>query len=443
MAFKKLHGVHVPHRKNTAGAATVTMDPPSVVTIPVSMHIGAPAKPLVKAGDLVTVGQRIAEVGGFVSSPVHASVSGKVKKIDEMLNSQGRKVPVIVIESDGQMTRCPDLKPPVINDTEDFLQAMTDSGIVGLGGAGFPTSAKLTIKDLNTVDTVIVNGAECEPYITSDTRTMLDNPKLVIEGARLLQKYLHVPRVIFAIEENKPKCIAKFREHTTYETGMEVITLPCVYPQGGEKVIIHNCIRRIVPEGKLPLDVGCIVINVTTLASIARYVKYGVPLIKKCITVDGPAVKTPKNVIAPIGTSMADVFAFCNGFKSEPKKILYGGPMMGIAVPNLEQPILKNTNAILAFPEEEAVLPTPTACIKCGRCVAHCPFHLMPGEIESAYERRDLETLAELKVNICMECGCCSYACPASRPLVQTNRLAKTLLASYLKTKKEQEAAKK
>ena len=443
MALRKLHGVHVPHRKNTADLAAVNMDCPSTVTIPMSMHIGAPSKPLVKVGDTVTIGQRIAEACGFVSSPVHASVSGTVKKIEDVLISNGRRVPAIVIESDGLMTRCPDLKPPVINDAAGFLQALTDSGIVGLGGAGFPTQVKLTVKDLSRIDAVIVNGAECEPYITSDTRTMLDNPKLVIEGARLLQKYIHAKRIIFAIEDNKPKCISTMQEFCAAETGMEVASLPAMYPQGGEKVLIYHTIGKIVPEGKLPLDVGAIVINVTTLASIARYIKYGIPLIKKCVTVDGSAVKTPKNVIAPIGTSMADVFAFCDGFKEEPKKVLYGGPMMGIAVPDLNEPILKNTNAILAFDEAEATLPEPTACIKCGRCIAHCPFNLMPVEIEAAYERNDVEALAELKVNICMECGCCNFICPARRPLVQTNKLAKAQVMAYLKAKQEKEAAKK
>ena len=248
MAFKKLHGVHVPHRKNTAGAATVTMDPPSVVTIPVSMHIGAPAKPLVKAGDLVTVGQRIAEVGGFVSSPVHASVSGKVKKIDEMLNSQGRKVPVIVIESDGQMTRCPDLKPPVINSAEDFLQALTDSGIVGLGGAGFPTSVKLRVKDLSKIEAVIVNGAECEPYITSDTRTMVENPKLVVAGAKMLQQYIGVKRVIFAIEDNKPECISALESLCQGEDGLEVASLPSLYPRAVKRSLFTTPSARSFPR---------------------------------------------------------------------------------------------------------------------------------------------------------------------------------------------------
>ena len=443
MALKKLHGVHVPHHKNTQDMVAVRMDCPASVTIPMSMHIGAPAKPIVKAGDLVQVGQRIADAGGFVSSPIHASVSGKVKKIDDMLASNGRRMATIIIEADGQQTPYEGLQPPVINSLEDFQKAVSDSGVVGLGGAGFPTAVKLTVKDLSKIEAVVVNGAECEPYITSDTRTMLDQGDLVIQGAKLLQQYLQVKRVIFGIEDNKPKCIAHFKELCAKETGMEVHALPAMYPQGGEKVLVFHTTGRIVPEGKLPLDAGAIVINCTTLAAIARYVNTGMPLVEKCVTVDGSAVKSPKNVIAPIGTAMGDVFEFAGGFACEPKKVLYGGPMMGIAVPDLNQPILKNTNAILAFAEDDARLPEPSACIKCGRCIAHCPFSLQPCEIEAAFERKDVEAMAELKVNICMECGCCSFICPASRPLVQTNKLAKPLVMAYLKEKQEKEAAKK
>ena len=442
MRRKPLHGVKTPHRKNTADQPAEYMPVPAFVTIPMSMHIGAPASPKVKVGDHVKVGQVIAEASGFVSSPVHASVSGRIKKIEDIVISNGRKVPAITIESDGKMERFEGLKLPVVESSADFLQALTDSGIVGLGGAGFPTSVKLNVKNLDQIEAVIVNGAECEPYITSDTRTMLDNPKLVIAGARLLQEHLHVKRIIFAIEDNKPRCIDLFRQMVQSETGMEVMSLPSLYPQGGEKVMIYNTIGKIVPEGKLPLDVGAIVINCTTLASVARYIQYGIPLVKKCVTVDGSAVKTPKNVIAPIGTALADVFAFCDGFKEEPRKVIYGGPMMGIAVPDLEQPILKNANAILAFAEKEAAPRPFSPCIRCGRCVAACPMRLTPCEVENAFDRKDMALLASLKINICMECGCCSYVCPSSRPLVQTHRLAKPLLAAYLREQKEKEAAK-
>ena len=421
----KMHGVHVPHHKNTAAMPAVIMDCPKSVTIPMSMHIGTPARPLVKVGEYVKMGQRIAEADGFVSSPVHASISGTVKKIDSFLASNGRRI------------------PPVYHNQQEFLQALTDSGIVGLGGAGFPPSVKLTVKNMAKIDAVIVNGAECEPYITSDTRTMLDQSRLVMEGARILQHQLKAPKILFAIEDNKPECIALFEKLCAAEDAMEVCSLPSMYPQGGEKVLIYHTMGRLVPEGKLPIDVGAIVINVTTLASIARYLEHGLPLVRKCITVDGSAVKEPKNVVAPIGASLADVFAFCGGFKAEPKKVLYGGPMMGIAVPDLSEPILKNTNAILAFAEDEATPPKTTACIRCGRCIGHCPLRLMPAEVEDAYAAGDVEKLAALKVNLCMECGCCSYICPAHRPLVQTNRLAKAKVAAYLREQKQKEAAAK
>ena len=443
MALRRLSGVHAPHRKNTAAVAPVRMPVPAMLTIPMSMHIGAPAKPMVSPGDTVKVGQKIAEAGGFVSSPIYTGASGTVKKIEGVLASGGAYVPTVFIETDGQQEVSETVSPPEVTDLQSFLNAVRESGVVGLGGAGFPTAVKLAVKDLNQIEAVIINGAECEPYITSDTRTMLDDADLIMEGVALLQKYLEVKRIVFGIENNKPECIKKFQELTKGQKGVEVMALPSLYPQGGEKVLIYNVTGRMVPEGKLPLDVGAIVINCTTLAAIARYVKTGMPLIEKCVTVDGSAVKEPKNVIVPIGTPMKDVFEFCGGFKAEPKKVLYGGPMMGISVPDLEQPILKSTNAILAFDKKDAEPPRETACIKCGRCIAACPLNLMPADIETAFLLKDGAMLEKLRVNICMECGCCSFACPAKRPLVQTNKLAKQTLRAYQEAKKaEAEKAK-
>jgi electron transport complex protein RnfC len=436
--YRKLHGVRVPHRKNTAELAAVRLPPPSCVVIPMSMHIGAPARPVVAPGDEVKVGQLIAEAGGFVSSPIHASVSGKVKKLGELLGSNGRSIPTVVLESDGLMTPWEGLAPPKLDTAQDFLDAVRASGAVGLGGAGFPTAVKLAVKDPAQIRAVIVNGAECEPYITSDTRTMLDRTDDLLEGARLLQKFLRVPRLIFAVENNKPRCLAQLRARTKGETGMEVRALPSSYPQGAEKVLIYHTTGGVVPEGKLPIDAGAVVLNCTTLALIGQFCRTGMPLVEKCVTVDGSAVKEPKNVLVPIGESMQDVFEACGGFSTEPGKVLYGGPMMGIAVPDLSQPILKNTNAILALSPKDAVLPEPTACLKCGRCIAHCPLRLMPAEIETAYTLGRMDLLEELKVNLCMECGCCSYGCPAHRPLVQTNKLAKAQLAAWQKLRKEQ-----
>ena len=440
---KRLHGVHVPHRKNTAGEKPVRLPTPAVVTIPMSMHIGAPAKPVVNVGDEVKVGQLIAEASGFVSSPIHSGVSGKVKKIEDIIMSGGQFVPAIVIETDGQQTLFEGLAAPSVTNLQEFVDAVRASGVVGLGGAGFPSAVKLSVKELSSIEAVIINGAECEPYITSDTRTMIDDADLVWEGIELLQKYMQVKRVIIGIEDNKPQCISGFEKRCMDAQGVEVKALPALYPQGGEKVLIYSTIGRAVPEGKLPIDVGAIVINCTTLAAIAKYIKTGYPLVEKCVTVDGSAVKNPKNVIAPIGTPLKDLFDFCGGFKSEPKKVLYGGPMMGLAVPDLDAPVLKNTNAVLAFTEKDAVLPKESSCIKCGRCVAHCPFNLSPCDIETAFRLKKPEELDVLKVNICMECGCCAYVCPANRPLVQVNKLAKVMLRNYQNEQKALEAKRK
>ena len=427
----KLHGIHAPHYKHTSESIATRIPTPAEVVIPMPMHIGAPAKPVVKIGDEVKVGQLIAEPGGFVSSPIYASVSGKVKRLEERVASSGQFVTAIVIASDGAQTPYEGLTPPNITDKDSFLAAVRDSGVVGLGGAGFPTAVKLSLKDPGQLEALIVNAAECEPFITSDTRTMLDSAEDVWEGLNLVRKYLNPPKTILGIENNKPKCIKIFQELAKNEPGVEVKSLPALYPQGGEKVLIYHCTGRVVPEGKLPIDAGAVVMNCTTLAAIARYVKTGMPLVEKCITVAGSAVSSPRNVIAPIGTPLRELFQFCGGFKEKPYKILYGGPMMGISVPSLDEPVLKSTNAVLAFNKKDATPPAETPCIKCGRCVNHCPLRLMPADIEAAYKRGDGEALEELKVNICMECGCCSFVCPAKRPLVQVNKLAKVMLKNY------------
>ena len=436
MFLPRLHGVHVPHRKNTAGMAPERMPVPATVTIPMSMHIGAPAEPVVKVGDTVKVGQLIARTGGFVSSPVYSSVSGKVKKVDDMLMSSGRFMKAITVETDGEQAVYEDIKAPEVTDFQSFVDAVRDSGVVGLGGAGFPTAVKLAVKDLSQIEAVIINGAECEPYVTSDTRTMLDEVPWMEKGIRLLQEYLKVKRVVIGIEKNKPRCIEVLKGMAANLQGVEVMALPPLYPQGGEKVLIYNTTGKIVPEGKLPLDAGAIVMNCTTLAAIAKYIETGMPLVEKVVTVDGSAVKEPKNVIAPIGASMQSLFDFCGGFKSEARKVLYGGPMMGIAVPNTDFPVMKNTNAILAFDEKDATLPEPTACIRCGSCIDACPLNLMPAAIEAAYNKRNVDKLRELHANLCMECGCCSFVCPAKRMLVQTNKLAKGLIAADNAAKK-------
>ena len=440
----RLKGIKVPHKKHTADCAPERIPVPKQVTIPMSMHIGRPAKLIVKRGDEVKVGQKIAEADGYISAPIHSGVSGKVQKIEEMMTAMGFKVPMAVIETDGLQEVSPEVKPPDVHDLTSFVEAVRESGSVGLGGAGFPTFVKFSINgDLSVVKAVVINAAECEPYITSDTRTLIDRADEVFEGIELLKKYLLVKRFIIGIENNKPEAIAKAQELAAKTEGVEVKVLPAMYPQGGEKVLVYNTVGKMIPKGGLPLDVGVVVINVTTLAFIANYIKTGMPLVEKCLTVDGSAVKEPKNLIAPIGTSIEDVLEAAGGCKAEPAKVLYGGPMMGIAVPDLSAPIMKNTNAIVAMDEKEAKPPKTTACINCGACLNHCPLRLDPRAIARAYKLDSAEDLQTLCVDLCMECGCCSYVCPAKRHLVQTNKLAKAKLREYLaKQKAEKEGAK-
>ena len=416
------------------------MNPPKTVVLPMSMHIGAPAKVLVQVGDLVKVGTKIAEAGGAVSAPVHASVSGKVSKIADFLLTSGQTVPAVVIESDGLMTPDESVTPPTVTSREELVEAVKNAGIVGLGGAGFPTHFKLNA-DPAKVEYLVINGAECEPYVTSDTLTMVERKEDMAVALEALKTHLGIKRVVIGIENNKKKAIATMTElMKEISTGCsaEVKVLPAIYPQGGEKVLIYHTTGRVVPMGKLPIDVGCVVLNCTTLAAIGAYLKTGMPLVEKCVTVDGGAVKEPKNVWAPVGTPLSELFDFCGGLTEAPDKVIYGGPMMGITVPDTSAPVLKNTNAILALTKQETRLPKTTACIRCGACTNTCPFGLNPADIARAYQKQDAVALDELAVNACMECGCCSFVCPANRPLVQTNKLAK----GFLKEEKAKEGRK-
>ena len=432
-----LNGVHVPHRKHTMDQSAVYMPAPKSVTIPMSMHIGAPARPTVKVGDLVYVGTPIAEAVGAVSSPIYASVSGKVTKISDFLLAGGNTTSAVTIESDGEMQVDPAISAPVVNSREELIDAIRASGTVGLGGAGFPTHVKFNVEP-SRVEALVINGAECEPYITSDSMTMTDRVDDIEYALLAIQKYFGIKKIIVGIEKNKKRAIVSMKTLEKKIEGLRVSVLPSVYPQGGEKVLVYHTLKKVIPAGKLPIDVGCIVCNCTTIAAIGSYLKTGMPLVKKCVTIDGGSVKNPQNVIVPIGTLLADVFEFCGGFVSEPEKVLYGGPMMGITVPNLNVPVLKNTNALLALTEKEAKIPKATACIRCGSCTNACPFGLAPASILLAYKKKDTALLEKLSVESCMECGCCSFICPANRPLVQTNKLSKALL----KETREKEASK-
>lgn len=426
-------GAHVPHNKNTENFETVRMPVPAKVYISMSQHIGAPANVVVKKGDDVKVGTVIGEASGFISACVHSSVSGKVFAVEETLFPNGKKINTVVIDTDGEQAVCEDVKAPIVSDHASFVAAIKASGLVGLGGAGFPTSVKLAPQNLDEVNTLVINAAECEPYITADYREMMEYGEDVIEGAKLVMKYLNLSKVIIGIEKNKPLAIAKMQQLCQGLDGFTVAELPSVYPQGAEKVLIEQATGKEVPRGALPSAVGVIVMNVASVGFVARYLKTGMPLITKRLTVDGDAIKSPKNVEALIGTPVRDIIEFCGGYSQEPGKIVMGGPMMGSAIVSDEMAIIKQNNAILAFGAEKAKLPAISPCIRCGRCTVACPMGLAPVEIALSLSVDDTETLQELMTDLCMECGCCSFVCPAKRPVAQTMREAKDLLGKAAK----------
>ncbi len=407
------------------------MPPPAVVKLSMSQNIGAPCSPIVKAGDPVKVGTKIGDSDAFLSVPVHSSVSGTVKAIETQRSAMGGEETLVVIESDGLMELDESIRVPEINDQTEFIHAVRESGLVGLGGASFPTWLKLNPKNLIDVDTIVVNGAECEPYITSDHRTMLEEPNAVLYGLDAIMKYMIAENAYIAIEDNKPDAIRVFRERIAeYGTGhrVQVFPLKSSYPKGAERVLIYEITGKECRAGVLPADLGLIVTNVTSVAFLGHYLRTGMPLVSKRITVDGDAIAEPKNVQVPLGTTIHDLIEFCGGYKTEPKKILMGGPMMGRAVVSDQMPIIKNNNAILAFSARTADIPEESACIRCGRCHTACPFDLLPTAFADAYEQKDAKRLDELQIMQCMECGSCSYVCPAHRPLAFINKLGKAMV---------------
>ncbi len=425
-----LLGIHTPHRKGTKDSPVERLSDVKTVMIPMSMHIGKPATPVVKVGDMVKIGTKIGEADGKVSSDIYASISGKVTKLTDYLLTTGKTTTAVIIEADGENAVDEAVAPPVISDRDSFIEAVKKSGIVGLGGAGFPTHVKLDVPT-EKIEYIIVNGAECEPYVTSDSVNMLTRADDMAAALKALNKYLGVKKAIIGVEKGNKKVVSAMQSLASSLTELEVkvSVLPDKYPQGGEKVMVYHTTGRKIAANKLPIDVGCIVLNSTTVAQIGSFLKTGMPLTEKLVTVDGAAVTKPQNVIAPIGTPVNVLFDFCGGLKEDPAKIIYGGPMMGITVPNADVPVLKNTNAVLALSEKEAKLPKTTACIRCGACVNTCPFSLAPVNIAEAYSKEDTDELKALSVQSCMECGCCSFVCPANRPLVQINKLSKKLLA--------------
>lgn len=432
-AVKKVRGgVKVHHYKNTAETEVVRMPAPAKVTIPMQMHIGAPCEPVVKVGDTVAVGQLIGDTDKFVSAPIHASVSGTVTAIGDIKMPNGTLSKAVTIESDGEMRLWEGIEPPHVETREDLIKAVRASGLVGLGGAGFPTHIKLNFPADKNIDTLVVNAAECEPFITVDYRECMENSWDILAGVYLLKDLLGFKQVIIAVEDNKPEAFSVLKNIADHKIDkndeVKLMVLESKYPQGAEKMMVQSATGRRVPPGKLPADVGCVVMNVASVAFIARYIKTGKPLVSRSLTVDGSAIKEPKNVRVPVGTSISEIIDFCGGFSTDPCKILTGGPMMGLAIVGTDLPVLKQNNAILAFAHDDAVLKSETDCIRCGRCAAACPMSLMPTNIARAAKTKDAAMLKTAGVMVCMECGSCAYACPAGKPLVQHMRLAKAIL---------------
>ncbi len=430
MAFRLRGGIHPEYNKEKTSARSIEELPaPSVVVIPLLQHVGTPCTPAVSVGEKVYMGQVIGYPSGALSCPVHSSVSGIVKAIEPQWHPSGVKVRSVVIENDFQDTPDPSLEAfkGDIDDLapEQIIEHAKNSGVVGMGGAGFPLHAKLKSALEKRIDTLVINGAECEPYVTADHRGMLEYPRAIVGGIRLIMNCLHKKEAVIVIESNKPDAIATM-ESTCEDTGISVAVLPAKYPQGGERQIIKALTGREIPAGKLPIDIGCAVFNVDTCASLFRAIYKGMPLVKRVVTVSGPAVVTPKNILARIGTPYTDLFEYCGGFRSNPYKIIHGGPMMGNAQHTLDAPVIKRTSALLAFSgnDNEDFAADPT-CIRCGKCISACPMRLMPSLIYQHAMANEFEECRKLNVTDCIECGCCSYTCPGKLYLVQAMRMAK------------------
>jgi len=437
---KNISTLKLPHFKSTASKEAVRMPVPREVLLPLNMHSGQAAEPVVEVGQHVTVGQLIAREEGRNSAPVHASVSGTVKAI-EPYAAGGRKTTAIRIESDGKMERCPDLKIPQPANLDEFLQCVRESGVVGLGGAAFPVWAKLAAAQKNHIQTVLINGAECEPFITSDHRVMLECGDLIQKGIELLKRFLESEEYIIGIEKNKPDAIEALTERFKDDPAVKVMPLASVYPQGAKQVLLYNATGKVVGPGQRLASLGVIIINITSLVKTAEYFATGMPLVERIVTVDGSAIKEPKNLIVPIGSSIRDLVEACGGLKEEPGKIIYGGPMMGKTVDTLDASVLKATNAIVVMNRRDAEKIAPSPCIHCGRCVAVCPLGLNPTAFAQAMELDDDERRAAIlqkeQVSLCMECGCCSFVCPSHRPLAENNSAARRFIRGWESAKKE------
>lgn len=413
------------------------LNPGDTLVYPLSQHIGAMAKPLVKAGDRVLVGQKIAEKGGFISANIHSSVSGTVKAIEKRLVATGGMVDSIIVENDGMYEEAAPIfsgNPDELSKDE-IIKIIEEAGIVGMGGAGFPTNVKLSPKNADIIDSIIVNGAECEPYLTSDYRRMVEQTDKLVKGLKIVLKIFPDAKGYFGIEDNKPEAIEALLKATENEDRIEVVPLKTKYPQGGERSMIYAVTGRKINSKMLPADVGCIVHNVDTIYAIYNAVYNGKPLIERIVTITGDAVRTPKNFQVRIGTSFRELIDAAGGFTTEPEKIISGGPMMGFSFFNIDVPVVKGSSSLLAFIKDDVSHEEPSACIRCGRCAAACPEHLLPMKLAALAGQNEPEEFKKLGGMECVECGCCSYVCPAKRQVTQSVRSMKKLIIASARKK--------
>ncbi|ALJ05896.1 electron transporter RnfC [Pseudalgibacter alginicilyticus] len=426
-------GIHPTENKITSTVGIKKMTVPKVVYVPISQHIGIPAEIVVNIKDKVEIGQVIAKSGGFVSSNVHAPVAGTVTKLDLIIDTSGYKKQCIIIRTDAKNeSNFEDidypLKTEITTEPKDILQKINDYGIVGLGGATFPSHVKLSIKEGTNLDHLIINGVECEPYLTADHRLMLEKAKEIIVGIKILMKALHINKSIIGIENNKKDAIEIFKKLTAEEKEIKVAALQVKYPQGGEKQLISALLNREVPKNGLPLDVGVIVHNVGTIFAIYQAIQHNKPLIERVVTVTGKKLENPSNYWVKIGTPIKDLVDEVGGLPEGTRKIVNGGPMMGKAIKNLDVPVTKGTSGILVIAEDEASRGEPKNCIRCGECVYVCPMGLEPHLLMNLSEKGMYEKASQEDIMTCIECGSCSYVCPSHRPLLDYIRFGKSIV---------------